>query len=61
MSHGGEMFGPAVGDSTTILTLQNGLGSGDQLSEAFGSDNVLLGAAYIEAMRKAPGVIGQTL
>lgn len=55
-----EIIRPAIGDSTTILTLQNGIGGGDQLSEAFGNDKVLLGAAYIEAMRKSPGIIGQT-
>ena len=48
---------PAVGDGTSILTLQNGLGGGDELAAAFGRDKVLLGAAYIEASRKAPGVI----
>ena len=49
-----EMAG-AVGDRTAILTLQNGLGSGDLLSDRFGREKVLLGAAYIEAARKAPG------
>lgn len=49
----------AVGAHTTILTLQNGIGSGEQLGERFGADKVLLGAAYIDAMRKAPGVAAQ--
>lgn len=49
----------AVGDGTVILTLQNGLGSGDMLSERFGREKVLLGAAYIEAARKAPGVFAE--
>ena len=49
----------AVGDGTAILTLQNGLGSGDMLSERFGREKVLLGAAYIEAARKAPGVFAE--
>jgi 2-dehydropantoate 2-reductase len=53
-----EMAG-AVGDGTAILTLQNGLGSGDLLSERFGRENVLLGAAYIEAARTAPGVFAE--
>ena len=48
---------PAIGEGTSVLTLQNGLGSGDELAAAFGRDKVLLGAAYIEASRKAPGVI----
>ena len=52
-----EVVRPAVGDDTTILTLQNGIGSGDQLSKAFGQDKVLVGAAYVEAKRKELGVI----
>ena len=51
-----EEMADAVGDGTAILTLQNGLGSGDLLSERFGREKVLLGAAYVEAARKAPGV-----
>ena len=50
---------PAVGDGTTILTLQNGIGSGEQLAQRFGADRVLLGAAYIDAERTAPGVFSQ--
>ena len=50
---------PAVGERTTILTLQNGIGSGDQLSDRFGADKVLLGAAYIDAERTEPGVFAQ--
>ena len=54
-----ETMRPAVGDATTILTLQNGIGSGDQLAGVFGREKVLLGAAYIDAVRKAPGVVAQ--
>ena len=50
---------PAIGKGTTILTLQNGIGSGDQLAGCFGADKVLLGAAYIDAERTAPGVFAQ--
>lgn len=48
-----------VGDETTILTLQNGIGSGEQLAQRFGAEKVLLGAAYIDAERIAPGVFAQ--
>ena len=48
---------PAVHGDTTILTLQNGVGSGDLLAMAFGRDAVLLGAAYVEASRTGPGVV----
>lgn len=50
---------PAVGEETTILTLQNGIGSGEELAQRFGSEKVLLGAAYIDAERTAPGVFTQ--
>ena len=42
-----ETMKPAVGDSTAILTLQNGIGSGDRLASIYGREKVLLGAAYI--------------
>jgi 2-dehydropantoate 2-reductase len=54
-----EAISPAVGDGTTILTLQNGIGSGDQLAGAFGRGKVLLGVAYYEGQRKAPGVVAE--
>ena len=54
-----ELIAPAVGSSTAILTLQNGVGGGDQLAEAFGRDRVLLGATYVDASRGAPGVVIQ--
>ena len=50
-----DTISPAVGPDTAILTLQNGVGSGDELSEAFGSQRVMLGAAYIEASHPGPG------
>ena len=50
---------PAIGDGTTILTLQNGIGSGEQLARRFGADKALLGAAYIDAERTEPGVFAQ--
>ncbi len=51
-----EAIAPAVGENTTILTLQNGLGSGGDLSAAFGAGRVMLGAAYVEAAHPEPGV-----
>ncbi len=47
---------PAVGDETAILTLQNGIGSGDELSAAFGAGRIMLGAAYVEAAHPGPGL-----
>ncbi len=51
-----DVIAPAVGPETTVLTLQNGIGSGDFLSNRFGNERVLLGAAYIEASRGNPGI-----
>ena len=47
---------PAVGPDTAILTLQNGIGSGDDLATVFGTERVMLGAAYVEAAHPAPGI-----
>lgn len=52
-----DLIASAVGTNTTILTLQNGIGSGDYLNSRFGTDATLLGAAYIEASRPEPGII----
>ena len=51
-----DVIAPAVGPETAVLTLQNGIGSGDFLSNRFGEERVLLGAAYIEASRGKPGI-----
>ena len=50
---------PAIGEATDILTLQNGIGAGEELAEAFGRDRVLLGATYIDGWIEAPGVVGE--
>ena len=47
---------PSVGPGTAVLTLQNGIGSGDDLAAAFGVEKVMLGAAYVEAAHPGPGV-----
>ena len=54
-----EAMRPAVGRDTSILTLQNGIGSGDELAVAFGREKVLLGASYVNAGRRAPGVVAE--
>lgn len=51
-----DTIAPAVGPETAVLTLQNGVGSGDELSAVFGAQRVMLGAAYVEAAHPAPGV-----
>ena len=51
---------PMVGPGTSILSLQNGIESYEQLAAELGGEQVLPGAAYIEAQIEAPGVISQT-
>ena len=52
-------MGPALGADTSVLTLQNGIGSGDELASAFGDKSVLLGLTYINAVRRGPGVVAE--
>lgn len=54
-----EALRPAVGPNTPILTLQNGIGGGDELAAAFGPEKVLLGASYVNAARTAPGEVAE--
>ena len=55
-----QLISTAVGPLTSILTLQNGIGSGDLLAEKFGDEKVLLGVTYIDAMRPKPGYALET-
>jgi 2-dehydropantoate 2-reductase len=54
-----ELLRPVVGESTTVLTLQNGIGSGAQLSDAFGQDRVMLGVTYVDAALRGPGHVAE--
>jgi 2-dehydropantoate 2-reductase len=49
-----------IGPKTTILTLQNGIGSGAIIADFYGWDKVLQGAAYVESVIKSPGNIHQS-
>ena len=51
---------PLVGRNTRILTIQNGVTSGQRLADEFGWDRVLQGATYVEAAITAPGSVEQT-
>jgi len=53
----GELVGPLVGDHTTILTLQNGMGNAEALGALFGIGNVMAGLCFVCLNRTAPGVI----
>lgn len=54
-----NLIRPVVGDNTTVLTLQNGIGSGVQLCSVFGDDKVLLGVTYVDAALQSPGVVAE--
>ena len=49
-----------AGDSTSIITLQNGVEGYEMLAKALGKERVLPGAAYVELQIEAPGIIRQT-
>ena len=49
-----------IGPKTTILTLQNGIGSGAIIAGFYGWGKVLQGATYVESVIKSPGHIQQS-
>jgi len=51
---------PLCAPHTSVLTLQNGVDSAQQVAAAVGEDRVLAGATYIATAIVAPGVIEQT-
>ena len=50
---------PLVGGDTTILTIQNGVESADELGQVYGAKRVLSGSAYVLSNILSPGVIKQ--
>ncbi|WP_321816572.1 MULTISPECIES: ketopantoate reductase family protein [unclassified Paraburkholderia] len=46
-----------IGDKTVVLSLQNGLGHEDVLSEIVGRDRVLAGKTYVGGVLRGPGHI----
>ena len=51
---------PLVGPHTTVLTIQNGVESADQVAAVVGERQTIGGATYIATAIDAPGVIRQT-
>ena len=51
---------PLVGPQTTVLTLQNGIESAEQVAAVAGEASVIAGSAYIATAIRAPGLIEQT-
>ena len=54
-----SLIRPVIGPNTTILTLLNGVESGEQLAAAFGAEQVLDGVVYIESFIREPGIVAQ--
>ncbi len=52
-----ELIPPLLGDGTVLLTLQNGLGNEEFLSERFGTERVLGGLCFVCLNRVDHGVI----
>lgn len=51
---------PLVGESSVVLTLQNGVDSADEVAGTAGAPRVLGGTTYLATALAAPGVIVQT-
>ncbi|OEU75282.1 MAG: 2-dehydropantoate 2-reductase [Desulfuromonadales bacterium C00003107] len=52
-----ELVAPLMQGDTCVLTLQNGLGNEELLAEAFGSERVLGGIAFLCSNRGEPGTV----
>jgi 2-dehydropantoate 2-reductase len=54
------LIGPMLGPHTSVLTLQNGVDSAQEVAAVAGGDRVIGGTTYIAAALSAPGIIEQT-
>jgi 2-dehydropantoate 2-reductase len=54
------MLEPLIGDSTIVMTLQNGVDSVDEVAAAVGRDRVLGGPTYVATALTLPGLVEQT-
>lgn len=48
-----------VGESTTVLSLQNGIDAAERIGNAIGVEHMIAGATWISSALEAPGVIRQ--
>lgn len=55
-----DLITPLLHDGTALVTLQNGLGSDEELAAAFGPERILGGLCFICVNRLAPGEISCT-
>lgn len=51
------LLAPLIGPDTGVLTLQNGVDSGEKIAAAVGAEHVLDGAAFIFSIVREPGLI----
>src|SRR5262245_32954267 len=54
------VLAPMLGESTIVLTIQNGVDSAAEVAAAAGERRTLAGSTYIATALEAPGVIVQT-
>jgi len=52
-----EIVRPVISNLTTLITLQNGVGSSNLLKENFPSNNVVTGVTYVDSFVSSPGNI----
>jgi 2-dehydropantoate 2-reductase len=52
-----KLLPPLTGQTTVVLTLQNGLGNEDQLARLFPAEQIMGGLCFVCLNRVAPGVI----
>ena len=52
-----EQAKPLVGDSTVVLTLQNGIDAASRVNAVLGGDHALTGVGYVNAGLDAPGIV----
>ena len=55
-----DLLPPLIGEETTVLTLQNGVDSADEVAKKVGENHVLGGTTYVATALEAPGLIVQT-
>lgn len=56
-THLPDSLPPLIDTHTTVLTLQNGMGNGEAISEIVSPENIYLGLCFICAMHTNPGEI----
>lgn len=54
-----RMAAPFLGESTTVLSLQNGWGNAQTISEAIGKERLMIGVNYVSGTLLEPGHVRQ--